>query len=398
MLHGWEKLTEQEKELIAKGVADNRVYGGPFHAELSLTDNCNYDCFFCNQGFVDRSKSLSLDLLRKLIDEMADMGLKVTRLSGGGEPLLHPKIKDVLDHLRQHNITMDNVTTNGFMLIPPVVERLMALPTKEIIVSLNESDAERYAEMMRVRPGHFDRVVENMKQLMAARKQLGLHAPSVVAQFFVWKKNYHDVDRMVELTREIGADRVYLRSIFGLPQEQRLNQGEQARLKKLTETHIQREPQEFLAIDYTFENVFFEREPVGQPRRPCQGQRDRYCYIGWYSTTIRGNGDVFPCCMLQQVPDYPVLGNVKEKPFREIWLGEAYENFRRELRMIAIQRGEVREPNKLIHTKPICIAENECPLLHAMCDDGFYSDMNSQLERERRSLKQKLLRVFAGRT
>lgn len=394
MLHGWEKLTAEEKETIALGVADGNVYGGPYHAELSLTDNCNYDCFFCNQAFVDRSKSIPIERLKALIDELAGMGLKVLRLSGGGEPLLHPKIRDFLDDLPRHGITMDNVTTNGFMLTPPIVERLIALPTREMIVSLNESHPQRYAEMMKVRQDWFHRVVENMKAIIAERNRRGVSEPRMVAQFFVWKGNYRHLDEMITLSKEIGVDSIYLRTIYGLEESQRLTEEERDELRRLTEPHIQRESRDDLAIDYTFENIVFDSNPKGERKPPCSTGRDRYCYIGWYSTTIRGNGDVYPCCILQQLPDYPVLGNVLHHSFREIWLGDAYRQLRRELRMMALQRGELRDPGKLIQTKPFCAAENECPLLLALCDDAFYTSMNNRLESQRRSIRQKLAQVM----
>jgi len=187
MLHGWEEIGDREKEVIARGVADGNVYGGPFHVELSPTDNCNYDCFFCNQGFIDRKKSLPLEKLTELIDQLVDTGLKTVRLSGGGEPFLHPQIKEFLEHLHKHSLKIHNVTTNGYMLTAPVVERLMALPTKEIIVSLNEVDPDRYGEMMKVRPKSFHRVV---KLLMAAympvlKEALGIFLPLIVVNCII---------------------------------------------------------------------------------------------------------------------------------------------------------------------------------------------------------------------
>jgi len=395
MLHGWENLTPEEKERIAQGVADGKVDGGPYHIELSPTDNCNYDCFFCNQGFIDRKKKLPLERLKKLIDELSGMGLKTIRLSGGGEPLIYPRIGEFLDHLQRRNISLDNVTTNGFMLTARMTERLMALSTKEINVSLNESDPERYGEMMKVRPKDFHRVVKNLKELIATRQKLGRNDPKLITQFFVWKGNFQDVGRMVDLAHDIGADTIFLRDIYGLKPEQRLNQEEREQLLRLVAPLAADEPEERFGIDFGFEQVFLlgrQGRQRGEKKPPCQAGRDRYCYIGWYSAAIRGDGTVYPCCILQQDPGYPPLGNVLEQSFQEIWHGEAYVLLRKELRSIALQRGEVRDPGGLVQTRPFCAAEDECPLLYALCDDDFYRDMNQRLERYRRGLRQILAR------
>lgn len=398
MLHGWEALNAQEKETIARGIASGDVYGGPYHIELSPTDNCNYDCFFCNQGFIDRKNSLSIDRLCSLIDELAESGLKTLRLSGGGEPLIHPRIKDFLDHLKQHGIVIHNVTTNGFMLTPAIVERLMALPTGEIIVSLNESDPERYGEMMRVRPRSFHRVLKLIRELVHTRDRLGRKDPRVVAQFFVWKKNFRDVGRMVDLAWQIGADSVYLRDIYGLKPEERLTADERGELLRLMSPIAECEPKERLGIDFGFEQVRLpgrQERPEGAPI--CQASRDKFCYIGWYSATIRGNGSVYPCCILQQDPHYPPLGNILERPFREIWRGPAYRAFRRELRAIALQQGKIENPSRMLYTRSYCVAETECPLLYALCDEEFYASMKARLDRRGRGLLGAFIRATGTR-
>ena len=50
------------------------------------------------------------------------------------------------------------------------------------------------------------------------------------------------------------------------------------------------------------------------------------------------DGTVYPCCALTEGNQRPIvkphaLGNVFERPFREIWNSKRYKNFRRALRM-----------------------------------------------------------------
>jgi len=48
------------------------------------------------------------------------------------------------------------------------------------------------------------------------------------------------------------------------------------------------------------------------------------CYIAWYHSRIRVNGNVFPC----QRCDLP-MGNLDENSFNEIWNGTLYRSFRK---------------------------------------------------------------------
>lgn len=402
-MHGWEKLTDSEKQIIREGILSGRAPGGPYHIELSPTDNCNYRCFFCNQGFVDRSRSLSLDRLKSLIDELKTAGLKSVRLSGGGEPLMHKEIVPFMDHLMQLELTLDNITTNGYYLSDSVLERALDLQTREIIVSLNECNRDRYAEMVSSRPDRFDRVVENMKELSRLKEQRGLSEPRLVAQFFIWKENYRDVARMIQLGEEVGADLILLRAIFGLDANQRMSENECNQLRNILRTLVQEYQVDRLQVDLAFEDIDLsavERPPGASPEpvnSHVSSRRDRYCYIGWYSATIRGDGSVYPCCMLQQKPDYPPLGNINEQSFAEIWNGPGFRRLRSELAAVATQRGHVDKPDRLVQITPFCIAQDQCPLLYALCDDEFYRETEKRMEAKRNSLLRKAWGRIAGK-
>jgi radical SAM protein with 4Fe4S-binding SPASM domain len=53
------------------------------------------------------------------------------------------------------------------------------------------------------------------------------------------------------------------------------------------------------------------------------------CAVPWFSTYIDAKGRVYPCCYLTATPH--VMGNIHDKEFREIWHGDTYSRFRREV-------------------------------------------------------------------
>jgi radical SAM protein with 4Fe4S-binding SPASM domain len=54
----------------------------------------------------------------------------------------------------------------------------------------------------------------------------------------------------------------------------------------------------------------------------------RFCSMATYHLKIAPNGDVFPCC---RAPEELTMGNVNEQTVEEIWNGERYRRFRRQM-------------------------------------------------------------------
>src|SRR5262245_32044102 len=93
---GWAEVSRQRKREIIDAIVAGTPTAGPLYAELDLTDRCNVSCYFCNQQELRTREQIPLPKVIELIDEMAAAGLRSVRLSGGGDPLFHREILDVL--------------------------------------------------------------------------------------------------------------------------------------------------------------------------------------------------------------------------------------------------------------------------------------------------------------
>jgi radical SAM protein with 4Fe4S-binding SPASM domain len=54
---------------------------------------------------------------------------------------------------------------------------------------------------------------------------------------------------------------------------------------------------------------------------------NNHCWKLWHATVITWDGMVVPCCFDKDAQHR--LGDLKDRPFREIWRSEDYVNFRR---------------------------------------------------------------------
>jgi MoaA/NifB/PqqE/SkfB family radical SAM enzyme len=82
---------------------------------------CNIDCGYCNE-YDKVSPPVPYETLIARIDKLAELGTSVVAFSGG-EPLLHPKLDDLIRQIR-HRGMMAGLITNGFLLSE---ERITAL-------------------------------------------------------------------------------------------------------------------------------------------------------------------------------------------------------------------------------------------------------------------------------
>jgi len=86
----------------------------PVHIQLSPTNACNLSCKFCSCSDRDKKKQLSLEEIKWVLDVCAERGAKAMTITGGGEPLLHPQINEILRYADKKKIEV-GLVTNGIL-------------------------------------------------------------------------------------------------------------------------------------------------------------------------------------------------------------------------------------------------------------------------------------------
>src|SRR3974390_2346058 len=90
---------------IANGLAST---DHPILAHIIPIRRCNLACTYCNE-YDDFSKPVPTDAMKRRIDDLARLAPSITP-SGGGEPLLHPELDELIAHIRSYPVIAAIIT------------------------------------------------------------------------------------------------------------------------------------------------------------------------------------------------------------------------------------------------------------------------------------------------
>lgn len=165
---------------------------------ISLTDRCNLRCTYClpegSRGFAPTPLQLSFDHIVRLVSVASRLGVDRIRLTGG-EPLLRPKVPELVARLKQETQVRDLALTSNGILLASHAQDLAEAGLDRVTVSLDSLDPARFEEITRW--GKLDEVWEGIRR--AAAVGLG---PIKINVVVLKGMNDDEIDRWVELSRE----------------------------------------------------------------------------------------------------------------------------------------------------------------------------------------------------
>ena len=140
--------------------------------EIEPSSICNMHCLFCGRQIMNRPQVLmDYNLYKKIIDECDKYDVfGISSFSGWGEPLLNPRIFDMIQYAHKHHILV-HLLTNGLLLTEDVSKKLLEVDLEKIKISLQGATEHDYS-IMRANP-HYKRIVNNVKKLVELRDESG---------------------------------------------------------------------------------------------------------------------------------------------------------------------------------------------------------------------------------
>ncbi len=111
---------------------------------VSITDNCNYSCFYCKPNCEQAHFNyLRLADIEKLAVSINRLGIRKIKLTGG-EPLIHSEVVEIVSLFKQIVPETElSITTNGYFL-ESLAEKLCLAGVERLNISLDSIKPELY--------------------------------------------------------------------------------------------------------------------------------------------------------------------------------------------------------------------------------------------------------------
>ena len=207
--------------LRALGVVTNKALIGPRTFHLDVANGCNTNCIYCwfhSPFSVNRADAEKIDanwarqlmpwpMFERLVDDLAEVGCKEdVVLSGKGEPLIHPKINEMVRYLKKRDI-FTTLFTNGLLLDKQVARSCIDSGVDLLYVSISAATSETFSLLQTKPPAEaFDKIIGNIKELIRMRNSAKATLPKVVLVDVLCNRNQHEVEAFATLAASLGAD------------------------------------------------------------------------------------------------------------------------------------------------------------------------------------------------
>jgi len=343
------EFINKNKEII--GILNSKkTFTGPKVIEMHITNRCNNNCIGCwfrsplyngvspilgtkKDNEIWRKLELPFKTIKKVINDLAEIGTEEIQISGGGEPTLHPDFLKIIKYIKKNGIRIV-FTTNFTLWDKKMVEEVLRVKPEQIVVSLWAGTPETYA---RIHPNKneeiFIKIKDNLKYLTELRDKLYQDKkPGIEICQVIFKYNYDELEKMIDFALDVGATAVRFSTLdvteptkilLMNEREIRIVKEQLERIKnRVNEINKNQMVLELRGLDVFEESLKSSKAKEGIYTEPLI--KNIPCYEGWIRSEITTSGDVLFCCKAGKVP----IGNVLKKEFKKIWNSKEYQTFR----------------------------------------------------------------------
>lgn len=287
----------------------------------NITRRCNLKCIHCYSDSEAREYpgELTHEECKTVVDDLAQYGVPGLLLSGG-EPLIHPRFFDLAGYARGKGLRL-TLSTNGTMIDLDAAKKLKELGFAYVGISLDGIGATH--DYFRGRQGAFDKTVQAFRNCKQVGQKVGL-------RLTLSRNNIDELDNILNFIEAENIDRVCFYHLVYSGRGSKLvdvtHQDTRDAVDKIIDRTAQwaasGNPREVLTVDQPVDGPYLYMRLLREDPARAEKVMEMLRWNGGGSHgsgtgigNIDSQGNVHPDQFWQTLN----LGNVRERPFSQIW-------------------------------------------------------------------------------
>lgn len=305
----------------------------PVFIQLIISDLCNENCHFCayrmdnytsNKWFGEEdpvsgvinnnpNRMIPYEKVVEILDDCVAMNTRAVEVTGGGEPTVHPKHREIFEGIIERGLD-GALVTNGVLLRSGVAEILSNF--KWVRVSIDAAHAKTYSVMREVPEGHFDKVIKHVGEIVTAKQANSQSDLVVGVGFVVTKENYKEIMEATKIASDLGVDNIRFSAMFGTDGLDYFKD-----IYVECRDTVREAVAKYQRPDFTVFNLFGERIGDLEQKNPDY----QLCGFMNLQTYIGGDQNVYRCCNTAYNPQ-GFIGSLKFQSLKQLWDSKAKQD------------------------------------------------------------------------
>ena len=298
----------------------------PVQVQLIISDLCNHNCSFCayrmegytsNQNFGEwdavnnminnnPNRMIPFEKCTEILDDCVELGVKALQFTGGGEPTVHPKHKEIFEYTIEKGLDL-SLVSNGTVMRDGVPEILAQ--GSWVRFSVDAGNSSSYASIREVPESFFDKTLSNIRKVVEAREKEADSSLVIGVGFVVTKENWKEIYEAVRTYSDLGVDNARLSAVF-TPEDFEYHKEYYEEAKEL----VLKAQQDFETEDFKVFNLFGDRAEDLIQHNPDYD----FCGYMHFNVYIGGDLKVYTCCN-NAYSTLGDMGSLEEQRFKDYW-------------------------------------------------------------------------------
>jgi len=279
----------------------------PITVELDMTNLCNHKCPECSGWYFQNRNhdSLPNDLAEDIVRQLAKAKIRGLIFTGGGEPVCHPYIKEVVK--LAYNLDLDiGFITNGSLITEEIAKVLLECCTW-LRVSLDATSAKTFERIHGMDGDTFNKVVNNIALLTKIKSELRSRT-AIGIGYLTCDYTKDEMYDMTTLCKDLGVDYLQFRPM------QMHNNGK----FEYHRNDIKKEIIRCLKQSNDRYKVLYSKYKYEMMQDKEYGRNYNKCYGYQFATVIAADAKMYLCCHMRGYEKY-CIGDLRKNNFEEIW-------------------------------------------------------------------------------